>query len=251
MQEETSSAIYVDFQNTKLTAHQAKFLVCFANQIAQIGRVGNKKVYADWKIESKDSAVYFHNLDFECLNVPSNKKNNVDNKLIADCEREVADIIILVTGDGDFTNLVKSLKSKAKKVIVFYPPCIVNQNLIQSADAAYSVEKLPDLVGNKAQILELLPKISYKDAIQCLIEAIDVAVKQGKPTRDPLIDKLMRDNQQFPNYQGVSSIRKPDGTTLSKFSKFVEAVKAEGKVQVRTVGKLKELFLVKKDIQAD
>jgi hypothetical protein len=61
----------------------------------------------------------------------------------------------------------------------------------------------------------------------------------------------MRQNQQFSNYQGVSSICKPDGTTLSKFSKFVEAVKAEGKVQVRTVGKLKELFLVEKDIQAD
>jgi hypothetical protein len=244
MQEETSSAIYVDFQNTKLTAHQAKFLVCFANQIAQIGRVGNKKVYADWKIESKDSAVYFHNLDFEGLNVPSNKKNNVDNKLIADCEREVADIIILVTGDGDFTNLVKYLKSKAKKVIVFYPPCIVNQNLIQSADAAYSVEKLPELVEYKAQI-------TYKDATKCLIEAIKMAVQLGKPTRYPLIDKLMRQNQQFPNYQGVSSIRKPDGTTLSKFSKFVEAVKAEGKVQVRTVGKLKELFLVEKYIQAD
>ncbi len=49
----------------------------------------------------------------------------------------------------------------------------------------------------------------------------------------------MRLNQQFPNYQGVSSIRKPDGTTFSKFSKFVEAVEAEGKVQVETVGKLK------------
>lgn len=239
MQKETSSAIYVDFQNTKLNAHQSKFLVRFANQI---GIVVNQKVYADWKIESKDSAVYFHNLGFECLNVPSNKKNNVDNKLIADCEREVAALIILVTGDGDFTNLVKSLKSKAKKVIVFYPPCIVNQNLIQSADAAYSVEKLPDLVGNKAQI-------TYKDATKCLIEAIKMGVQLGKPTRYPLIDKLMRQNQQFPNYQGVSSICKPDGTTFRKFSKFVEAVKVEGKVQVRTEGKLKELFLIDKDIQ--
>ncbi len=59
----------------------------------------------------------------------------------------------------------------------------------------------------------------------------------------------MRQNQQFPNYQGVSSIRKPDGTTFSKFGKFVEAVKAEGKIQVRSVGKVQELFLIEKDLQ--
>ena len=240
MAEKTFLAIYVDFQNVKLTAYQAGSLMHFANQF---GYLSNQKVYADWQIESKNAAVYFHELGFECLNVPSNKKNNVDNKLIADCERELANIIFLVTGDGDFTNLVKSLKFNDKKVIVFYQSSIVNQKLRQSADAAYSVDKLPELVGNIAPI-------NYKDAIQCLIEAINVAITQGKPTRYPLIDQLMRQNKQFPNYQGVSSIHKHDGTTFTKFSKFVEAVKAEGKIQVRSVGKIQELYLIEKDIKA-
>ena len=60
----------------------------------------------------------------------------------------------------------------------------------------------------------------------------------------------MRQNQQFPNYKGASSICKPDGTTFSKFSKFVETAKAEGKIQVRSVGKVQELFLIEKDIKA-
>ena len=239
MAEITSSAIYVDVQNVKLTAHQAEHLVRFANQF---GDLSNRKVYADWQIESKNSAVYFYELGFECLNVPSNKKNNVDNRLIADCELEVANIVFLVTGDGDFANLVKFLKSKGKKVIVFYQPGKVNPSLMESVDAAYPVDKLPELVGNIAQI-------SYKEAIQCLIEAIILAVKQGKPPTYSNINNLMRINQQFSNYQGVSSIRKPDGTTFSKFSKFVEAVKAEGKIQVRSVGKVQELFLIEKDLQ--
>jgi hypothetical protein len=240
MPEITSLAIYVDFQNVKLTAPQAEFLVSFANQF---GDLANQKVYADWKIESKDSAEYFYALGFECLNVPSNKKNNVDNKLIADCELEIANIVFLVTGDGDFTNLVNSLKSKGKKVIVFYQPGKVNQKLMQSVDAAYSVDKLTELVGT-------IHQISYKDAIKCLIEAIKVALKQGKPTSYSLIDQLMRQNKQFPNYQGISSIRKPDGTTFSQFSKFVEAAKTEGKVQVRSVGRKTNLFLIEKDIKA-
>jgi hypothetical protein len=153
MTEKTSSAIYVDHQNVRLTLNEAELLVCL---IKQLGCLGIKKVYADWKIESKNPAVYFHDLGFECLNVPSNKKNNVDKKLISDCEVEVAEIIILVTSDGDFTNLVYSLKSKGKKVIVFYQPSIVSQELIQSADVAYPVEKLSELVKNQTQILDVL-----------------------------------------------------------------------------------------------
>ncbi|MGB5960602.1 MAG: NYN domain-containing protein [Coleofasciculaceae cyanobacterium] len=234
----TLSAIYVDFQNVKLTAHQAEHLVSFANQF---GDLSNQKVYADWKIESKDSAEYFYALDFECLNVPSNKKNNVDNKLIADCELEISHIVFLVTGDGDFTNLVSSLKSKGKKVIVFCQLGKVNQKLRQSADAVYSVNKLPELVGNIGQI-------NYNEAIQCLIQAIKLALKQSKPATYQIIDQLMRQNKQFPNYQGVSSIRKPDGKPFRQFSKFVEAVKADGKVQVRSIGKVKEVSLVEKSI---
>jgi uncharacterized LabA/DUF88 family protein len=145
MSEKTLLAIYIDFQNVKLTASQAESLISFANQF---GYLSNQKVYADWQIESKSSPVYFHELGFECLNIPSNKKNNVDNKLIADCEREQAPIIFLVTGDGDFTKLVNSLKSKGKKITIFYQPGNVNLSLIQSANAAYTVKKLPELVGN-------------------------------------------------------------------------------------------------------
>ncbi len=71
--------------------------------------------------------------------------------------------------------------------------------------------------------------LHYDDAKEYLIEAIKTALKQGKPTAFGYIDNLMR--QLFPNYKGVSSIRKKDGTKFAKFSKFVDAVMKEGKVR--------------------
>ena len=59
----------------------------------------------------------------------------------------------------------------------------------------------------------------------------------------------MRSNKRFSNYCGVLCIRKSDGTTFGKFTKFIDAVAAEGKVQVQTVGQFKELFLIKKNRQ--
>ena len=221
------------------------------------GCLVNQNIYAKasiWQRDKGKSKAKLNNLGFTCIEVSLATKNAVDFQLVIDCVAEThnnisTNLFILVSSDGDYETLIRELQNKGKEIIVFYHPNRVSQALIQIATEAYSVEELPELVNNKVQRLDVPSQITYKVAIQCLIEAIKVAGKQGKPTRYPLIDRLMRQNQQFPNYQGVSSIRKPDGTTFSKFSKFVEAVKAEGKIQVRSVGKVQELFLIEKDLQ--
>lgn len=246
-------SLYWDYENISQMENRAKLLIDFAQTR---GYLVNQNIYAKasiWQQDKSNAKVIFKKLGFACIDVPPDSKNAVDFKLVIDCIAESfnnisTNLFILVTADGDYETLVHELQSRGKKVIIFYHPHKVSQRLIQIADEFYPVEKLPELVENKAKILDVPAKITYKEAIQCLIEAIKVAVKQGKSTTFPIIDSMMRLNQQFPNYQGVLSIRKPDGTTFSKFSKFVEAVKAEGKVQVRTVGKLKELLLIEKDI---
>jgi uncharacterized LabA/DUF88 family protein len=248
-------SLYWDYENISQIENLAKFLIDFAQSR---GYLVNQNVYAKasiWQQDKSKTKVLFKKLGFACIDVSQNIKNGVDFKLVIDCIGESfnnisTNVFILVTADGDYETLVHELQNRGKKVIIFYHPDKVSQRLIQIADEFYSVERLPKLVENKAQILDVPPQITYKEAIQCLLEAIKAAVKQGKPTTFPIIDNQMRLNQQFPNYRGVSSICKPDGTTFSKFSKFVEAVKAEGKVKVRTVGKLNELLLSEKDIQA-
>lgn len=142
-----------------------------------------------------------------------------------------------------------SLQAKGKMVIIFARRGNANQTLKKLANNFHFVDELPNLVGDKVlpQNTHVQPQtISYEDAIKCLIEAIETAL-QGKCTRVEIIGKLMRSNKRFPNYCGVSCIRKSDGTTFGKFTKFIDAVAAEGKVQVQTVGQVKELFLIKKD----
>jgi uncharacterized LabA/DUF88 family protein len=248
-------SLYWDYENINKIENTAKMLIDFGQNR---GYLVNQNIYAKasiWQQDKGKSKAILEKLGFTCVEVSSGAKNAVDFELVIDCVAEAhnnvsTNLFILVTSDGDYETLVRKLQNKGKKVIVFYHPDRVSQALIQIANEFYSIEKLPELVDNKVQILDVPPQITYKVAIKCLIEAINVAVKQGKPTRYPLIDRLMRQNQQFPNYKGASSICKPDGTTFSKFSKFVETAKAEGKIQVRSVGKVQELFLIEKDIKA-
>lgn len=248
-------SLYWDYENINEIENKANLLINFARQR---GYLVNLKVYAKisiWQHKKGKDKVALKQLGFDCVEVSQTGKNGVDFQVVIDCVTESnnnisTNLFILVTSDGDYEILVRELQNKGKKVIIFYHPDKVSQTLIQIASEAYSVEELPELVNNKASILDVSNQIDYKVAVQCLLEAINVAGKQVKPTSYPLIDQLMRQNEQFPNYQGVSSIRKPDGTTFSKFSKFVEAVQAEGKVQVRCVGKEKELFIIEQNRQA-
>lgn len=246
-------SLYWDYENINEIENKAKLLI----KIAQSrGYLVNLKVYAKasiWQQRKGKNQDALTQLGFDCVEVPQTSKNGVDFKLVIDCVAEAhnnisTNLFILVTSDGDYETLVRELQSKGKKVMVFYHPDKVSEALRQIADESYSIEDLPELVDNHTPILDVLNQINYKDAIQCLIQAINLAVTQGKSPKYPIIDSLMRQNKQFSNYQGVSSILKPDGTVFSKFSKFVDAVLAEGNVQVRSIGKEKELFLIEKDI---
>ena len=244
-------AVYVDVQNVRFSPAQAEQFLLFANLR---GCLTSKKAYANWRIENHAFEQNLYQHDFDCIDVPLNTKNAVDKKLIADCERDVSnnpssEIFILVTGDGDFKNLVRSLQAKGKTVIILACRVNANQSLKKVANIFHFIDELANLIEDKvvSQNTHFQPHIiSYEDAIKCLIEAIKTALKQKKPTKLEMIDNLMRSNKCFPNYYGVSCIRKSDGTTFGKFTKFIDAVAAEGKVQVQTVGQFKELSLIKK-----
>lgn len=242
-----SVSIRWDCQNIPINnPYLARYLLIFAGQQ---GSLVDQKAYAYWRNENLAFEQRLYELGFDCIDVPITTKNGVDKKMIADIGCEIArnlssDIFILVTGDGDFAQSVRQLKAKGKKVIIFAQSRKVNQRLIQLADEYYFVDQLPELrVGDiQPQTTSLQTHIGYNEAIDYLIAAIKTASSKGKRTVLGCIDKLMR--QLFSDYQGVASIRTPDGKKFSKFSKFVAAVVAEGKIGVRNLGKLQELFLI-------
>jgi NYN domain len=227
-------SIYWDYQNVKLTLDQAKLLLDFSKSK---GRLIGKNVY--YNSQCADQAAARHDiasLSFKCLDVPCPLKNSADNQLIADCLEDIQsnlsrDIVILVSGDGDFVKLVRNLQQLGKQVIIFAQIGNVKQKLKELADEFHFVDNLSDLIQNKTQpqSTNFESHLNYNEAIEYLIAAIKTALSQGKPTVFGYIDKLMR--QICPKYQGISSICTSEGKKFQKFSQFVDAAVKDRKIK--------------------
>jgi len=174
-------------------------------------------------------------------------------------------IVILVSGDGDFCPFLSHLQKIGIRAIAFARKGNVKKTLIDSADEFYFIEDLPKLIGsqNQSHLSKLNQKfqqqqsktkkskknqnsqagIAYDRAVFCLIEAIKTASSEGKPTRFSYLDNLMRNNPKFPHYQGAGSIQKLDGTKFSKFGKFIETAVKGGKVRLKPNCQIPELIL--------
>lgn len=238
-------AIYWDLQNVWLNQEQVNSLLDFANFK---GRLIFQKVYYNSLCKNQAFAKdKRESLGFRYVDVPCPLKNSADNQLKSDLIDDILnslppDIVILVSGDGDFANPVQVLKKLGKKVIVFARQGNVKQKLKERADEFYFVDELPKLVEYKTspKTASIQSKNTYEDAIQYLNKAIKILRDQGKPALLSRVNNLMRQNENFPNYQGFSSILKPDGKTFLKFGKFVDAVVKDGKIRKQE----QELFLV-------
>ncbi|MBU7586708.1 MAG: NYN domain-containing protein [Nostoc sp. TH1S01] len=237
-------SFYWDYQNALLALDKAKLLLEFAYSV---GNVINKNVY--YNSQKKDQSILKHeieNLGFHYLDVPCSLKNSADNQLIADCLDDInndqfnLDIVILVSGDGDFIKLVRNLQKLGKKVIILAQRGNVKQKLKELADEFYFIDDLSDFYQsqNHASQIKIESKIDYNQAIDYLIEAIRTAISEGQSTTFSIIDKLMR--QRCSNYQGFASILMPNGKKLKNFSQFVNFAVNDGKVQNHG----QELFLV-------
>lgn len=237
-------SIYWDYQNAILSLDRAKLLLDFA---ASKGRVISKNVYYNSQREDQAAAkINIANLGFKCLDVPCPLKNSADNQLIADCLQDIdsdnqpPDVVILVSGDGDFVKLVSNLKKLGKKVIILAQIGNIKQKLKELANEFYFLEQLSELIQNKhqTQSINFESQIDYNQAIEYMLEAIQITLSQGKPTAFNRIDKLMR--QRCSKYQGFSSIAMPNGKKLKNFSQFVNAAVKDGKIQNQG----QQLFLI-------
>lgn len=238
--------IYWDYQNAKLNLELAKLLLVFAKSR---GRLIGKNIY--YNSQCQDQAAAKNNLaslSYNCFDVPCSLKDSADNQLIADCLKDIysnlsPDIVILVSGDGDFVNLVRHLQKLGKKVIIFAQAGNVKQKLKELANEFYFINQLPELIDKKtkSQTTSMELEVNYNEATECLMTAITITLSQGKRTEFSYIDKLMR--QACHRYQGFSSICMSSGKKFKSFSQFIDAAVRDGKVQNQG----QELFLVEFD----
>ena len=238
-----SVSLYWDCQNVHINPYLAQYLKIFAESRGELVAL---KAYANWLQENRVFAEGLQELKYDCIHVSITKKNSLDEKLINDGKKQLdrapSSLLILVTNDGDFAPLVRQYKAKGIPVIIFGSRNI-SQKLQKLADQVYFVDQLPELFEVSEPIAP--NTISYSDAIVCLIEAIKIVMQKGKRATLSYVNQIMGDNSSFPNYQNVSSIRKPNGMTFSRFHKFIEAAMKDGIIGMRLNGDLPELFLVK------
>jgi uncharacterized LabA/DUF88 family protein len=238
-----SVSIYWDCQNVHINPFLAQYFKIFAESRGELVAL---KAYANWLQENPVFPERLQELGYDCIHVSITKKNSVDEKVINDGEKQLdrdpPSLLILVTNDGDFAPLVRQYKAKGIPVIIFGSRKM-SKKLQKLADQVYFVDQLPELFELSEQIAP--NTISYSDAIACLIESIQIVMQKGKRATLSYVNQIMGDNSSFPNYQNVSSIRKQDGMTFSRFHKFIEAAMKDGIIGMRVNGDLQELFLVK------
>ncbi|EAW35677.1 NYN domain-containing protein [Lyngbya sp. PCC 8106] len=224
-------AIFWDYENVP-QFNIASDLLKFSHQRGNVGASNAYSCNLDKKAKN-----HLQKQGFECIQVENpNKKNKnaVDFQIAIDCFKPIKtnsypDEIILVTGDCYSLIVQENLKSENRKLIVFARRGSDCHSLKKEVDEFYYIDELPKLVINwGAETLPTDSYISYEEAVKCLIEAIQTASKSGKSTTIGLIAKLMCNNSKFPNYKNVSSIRKPDGSKFSKFTKFIDRVIEKG-----------------------
>ncbi len=251
---QSETAIFWDYENVKDSArHMTGTKAPLAESIVEYsrsqGHLRVKTVYANWRRENEVVAQTLYSMGFEPIHVSLKKTNSVDVKLTVDCLNTAyrypeIEHFLIVTADKDFIPLVNALRALEKRVTLIGRAETASDQLILSADAFISLEELlASKFAPQPATAPQDPTISYGTALACLVTAIDAAQNQGRSTRFPAIDVLMRAQADY-HYQGATSIQKPDGLgTFSSFSAFVTAAAQESKVLIKEVEGFKELFL--------
>ena len=191
----------------------------------------------------------FLGVKIEFIDVPCSLKNSADNRLKSDFldlinSSTPPNQIILVSGDGDFANLIPTANKYNTKFLIIARKGNIKKELMEIAPY-YFIEDLENEIfkinnSNSSKEIESKTMIPYAEAVKYLMKSIQLCIKQNKSPCFSYIEGLMR--KQCPNYQGCSSILRPDeaGKTFSKWSKFISMVANDGKIKLEN----QQLFLV-------
>lgn len=129
MGQETQVAVFIDYDNIEISVEEAfgKGTDVDWNRIfnyaSQIGRVILRRAYADWA-EAANKQRNLLGMGVELIHVNSKRgKNAADIRIVLDAMelfyngRDTFTHVLLVSGDGDFTELVHRLRANGKTVI--------------------------------------------------------------------------------------------------------------------------------------
>ena len=126
--ENTSMALFCDFENVALGVRDAKYdrfdIKRVLERLLLKGSITVKKAYCDWD-RYKPFKAAMHEANFELIEIPhvrQSGKNSADIRLVVDAldlcyTKAHVNTFVIISGDSDFSPLVSKLREIAKQVI--------------------------------------------------------------------------------------------------------------------------------------
>ena len=128
MRDESSLALFCDFENVALGVRDAKLdkfdIQPVMERLLLKGSIVVKKAYCDWA-RYRDFKTQMHGAAFELIEIPhvrQSGKNSADIRMVVDAldlcyTKAHIDTFVIISGDSDFSPLVSKLRENAKTVI--------------------------------------------------------------------------------------------------------------------------------------
>jgi len=143
--------VLADYQNVPLVKRRrninGRAIVSF---VERLGNICLLLAYNHWRALGIENERLLTTEGWTCIDVPFTEKNAVDKHLIQDYQRSFQhmspDIVVLISGDGDYAPLVRSLRKEGIRVVVIGWQGYVNHRLLRLLpDDVYFVQDLRGL----------------------------------------------------------------------------------------------------------
>lgn len=161
--DESQVAVFIDYENIELSCREkmgSNIEVDWSTVLetaVDLGRVVIRRAYADWSIFSSGQRELL-GLGVEVVHVPSKRgKNAADIRIVIDALEmlmgEHANIshVLLVSGDGDFTELVHRLRGYGKVVVGLGVSGASAEYLINACDQFIYYDVIADIAQESEQ----------------------------------------------------------------------------------------------------
>ena len=145
MRDESSLALFCDFENVALGVRDAKLdkfdIQPVMERLLLKGSIVVKKAYCDWA-RYRDFKTQMHGAAFELIEIPhvrQSGKNSADIRMVVDAldlcyTKAHIDTFVIISGDSDFSPLVSKLRENAKTVIGVGVKSSTSELLISNCD---------------------------------------------------------------------------------------------------------------------
>lgn len=159
---ESQVAVFIDYDNIQMSVAEV-FKGAdvdwhrIMQEAGQMGRVVLRRAYADWA-EAANKQRDLLSLGVELIHMNSKRgKNAADIRIVLDAmellynEQHSFTHVLLVSGDGDFTELVHRLRANGKVVVGMGVTGASKDFLVTACDQFIFYDKLPNISKQKAQ----------------------------------------------------------------------------------------------------